>query len=345
MRPGRAGDPVASPAMRRACRRWTDRWVVGLVLAISHGLAHAQSFSLEPAFSVVDQVWHDPARNRDVPVRLRLPAPRVANERFPVIVYSPSLGGTRDSGERWSDHWAANGYIVVNLQHHGSDRLPAGISGDSLEMVRQLAAATTPGQLYQRVADLRFVLDEIPHHRELGSAALNRIGICGHSFGAYTVQAVAGQAVSRHGPEMADPRVRAVIALSPVVRNRVDAETQFGEVKLPFMSITGTLDSESAGFRVAPDERVRPFYSMPPGGKYLVVFRSGDHVVFSGSAETFGATRASEAVLAEPRILRATQALTLAFWDAYLKRNLSAEAWLATQARSILTPDDRFERR
>ncbi|CAN5457625.1 acetylhydrolase [soil metagenome] len=322
-----------------------SRSAVLLGLAASQRLSLAQTFSLEPAFSVVDQVWRDVARNREIPVRLRIPAPRTANEKLPVIVYSPGIGGTRESGERWSEHWATNGYVVVNVQHHGSDVVLGRAGGDPLDVVRRSALATTPSQLFQRVADLRFVLDEIPRHRELAAAAMNRVGIAGHAFGAFTVQAMAGQNVSRHGPELADPRVRAVIALSPVVRNRVDAETQFGDVNVPFMSVTGTLDSETAGFRVQPDERVRPFYSMPAGGKYLVVFRHGDHAVFSGSAYSVGGPRPAEAVLAEPRIVRANQAITLAFWDAYLKRNLSAEAWLATQARGILAPDDRFERR
>ncbi|CAN5216810.1 acetylhydrolase [soil metagenome] len=320
------------------------RSAVVLGLAAAQRLALAQTFSLDPAFSVVDQMWRDEGRSREIPVRLRIPAPRSANERRPVILYSAGVGGTRESADRWGDHWAANGYIVVNVQHHGSDVVLGRAGGDPLDLVRRSALATTPSQLFQRVADLRFALDEIPRHRELGAAAMNRVGVAGHAFGAFTVQALAGQNVSRHGPELADPRVKAVIAFSPVVRNRVDAETQFGDVNVPFMSVTGTLDSETAGFRVAPDERVRPFYSMPAGGKYLVVFRHGDHAVFSGSGYS-GGPRASEAVSAEPRIVRASQALSLAFWDAYLKRNLSAEAWLATQARAILAPDDRFERR
>jgi predicted dienelactone hydrolase len=336
--------------MTYASSRLTRRSLAGHGLTL-FGLAAlqpealAQTFSLEPSFSVSDQVWHDPSRNRDIPLRLRIPAPRVANERLPVILYSPGLGGTRDAAEHWSDHWASNGYVVTNVQHRGSDQLYGAPGSDPIEVVRRLAAATTPTQLAQRVGDLHFVLDDLSNHGQLAAAAQNRIGIAGHAFGALTVQAMAGQNVSRHGPDLADPRVTAVIAFSPVVRNRVDAETQFGDVNQPFLSITGTLDNESAGYRVAAEERVRPFYSMPPGGKYLLVFRNGDHQAFSGSVGNLNATRSAEAANAEPRIIRASQAVSLAFWDAYLKRNLSAEAWLSSQARGILSAEDRFERR
>jgi hypothetical protein len=47
----------------------------------------------------------------------------------------------------------------------------------------------------------------------------------------------------------------------------------------------------------------------------------------------------------EPQVVRASQVLTLAFWDAYLKGNAQAERWLLLQHRRVLSSEDRFEAR
>ncbi|HEU4620779.1 MAG TPA: hypothetical protein VFS42_01015 [Burkholderiaceae bacterium] len=294
---------------------------------------------------VVDQIWRDESRNRDVPVRLRLPQPRNANERFPVILFSHGLGGGVNGGERWGEHWAANGYIVVHIQHLGSDESVLKSVENQVEALRSLRLAATSNQLIDRSFDVRFVIDELNARPEFKNADLNRIGMSGHSFGALTTQAIAGQKFRVRGPQVADSRVRAAIALSPTVRNRVDAETQFGDVTMPFMCITGTQDREVLGLGVAPQERTRPFYAMPAGGKYLVVFSGADHRVFGGSKERVEQPRPAGAERVEPHVQQATAALTLAFWDAYLKDIPQARRWLSTQARRVLDAQDRFERR
>lgn len=296
---------------------------------------------------VVDQVWHDEARRRDVPVRLRIPQPRAPGERFPVIVFSHGLGGSVDAGVRWAEYWALAGYIVVHVQHIGSDDSVWDHLSNRIEALKRLRDAATANQLIDRAFDVRFVIDELPRHGELRDADLSHIGMSGHSFGALTTQAIAGQKFRARAPLVADDRVRAAIAFSPTVRNRVDAESQFGEVRIPFMSITGTKDGEVLGFGTAPEERTRPFYAMPASGnKYLVVFKGADHMAFNGGAnDRASPMRVEGAVAVDAHVQRAASALSLAFWDAYLKGNKRAEAWLTTQARRVLDPQDRYERR
>src|ERR1700742_4829219 len=72
----------------------------------------------DAAVQVVDQDWNDFARNRVVPVRLRVPT---GGGPYPVILFSHGLGGSRAGGELWGDTWAHHGYIVVHMQHPGSD--------------------------------------------------------------------------------------------------------------------------------------------------------------------------------------------------------------------------------
>ncbi len=297
--------------------------------------------------TIVDQMWHDDNRNRDIPLRIRVPQARTATEKFPVIVFSHGLGGNREAGERWGDYWAANGYYVVHVQHRGSDEELWKAVEDRITILKNLTAAANVSQLIERVFDVQFVLNEAPGHSEFAHADFAHIGMSGHSFGAYTTQALVGQKVARRmAPQLSDGRIKAAIAFSPSVRNRVDAESQFEDVVVPFMSVTGTLDGEESSIAFSPEERVRPFYASPPGQKYLLVFKDGDHAVFAGRAQPAREIkRLPEAVEADARIVRATQVMTLAFWDAYLKGNAAAERWLVTQSRRVLGPKDRFERR
>jgi predicted dienelactone hydrolase len=341
--------------LRLAIKGW---WCLAVMLFAVSALLRPHEAAAQPSGSltlVVDQVWHDAQRKRDIPVRLRIPAIRGTNEHPPVIIYSHGLGGTRESGEAWGEYWAAHGYFVIHVQHIGSDdgvwrpmaeRLRAlGERIEEVGVMRALAAAATPAQLLERTLDVHFVLDELPGRAEFQFADLTRIGMTGHSFGAFTTQVIAGQQFGRRAPTAADPRVKAAVAFSPMVRNRVDAEMQFNNVSIPFMSVTGTLDTETIGANVAAEERVRPFYAMPPGGKFLVVFKNADHMCFSGRSASIDHNRATMAQAVEPQVVRASQVLTLAFWDAYLKGNAQAERWLLLQHRRVLSSEDRFEAR
>lgn len=63
--------------------------------------------------------WRDDKRNRVVPVKIY--APQVGGGPFPVIIFSHGLGGSREGYEYIGRCWAAHGYVVVHLQHEGSD--------------------------------------------------------------------------------------------------------------------------------------------------------------------------------------------------------------------------------
>ncbi len=75
------------------------------------------------AVSHVDETWTDPARHREVPVRVYIPGPQAdgAGARFPVIVFSHGWGGSRTSYAYLAEHLASHGYLVVLPTHAGSD--------------------------------------------------------------------------------------------------------------------------------------------------------------------------------------------------------------------------------
>jgi predicted dienelactone hydrolase len=229
---------------------------------------------------VCEANWVDAARTRTVPVRIRMPE---GSGKVPVILFSHGLGGSVDSGTLWAEAWATVGFAVINIQHPGSDR--GILRGGALR------AAMSPQQLVARVKDVHFVIDELGRRPREGACNLTRldlskIGISGHSFGAHTTQAVAGQ----HFPMASaggytDRRVKAAIAFSPSPPFRGSAEAAFADVRIPFFSITGTEDSVPLTPQIAPADREQPFRAMPPGGKYLLVLDGASHMDFNGRGD------------------------------------------------------------
>jgi predicted dienelactone hydrolase len=57
--------------------------------------------------SHLDLTTHDGARNRDIPLRVYLPA---NSAPAPVILFSHDLGGSRTGSAFLGEHWAARGY-------------------------------------------------------------------------------------------------------------------------------------------------------------------------------------------------------------------------------------------
>jgi predicted dienelactone hydrolase len=298
------------------------------------------------AVRAIDGEWTDARRGRTLPVRLRVP--QSGEDTVPVILFSHGLGGSREGGGLWGEHWASHGYLVVHLQHPGSDRdLWRSQAGDPAAAARALRGGANAGQLLARVQDVRFVLDEIARRKARGDpdlrrADLSRVGLSGHSFGAQTTLALVGQRFVLPGggePLLRDPRIVAAIAFSPTSRERAgDLATQFGSIRPPVLLLTGTRDGDVIGDGTTPAARARVFDYLPPPDKYLAVFEGGDHGVFGGHA----LLRATS-----PRdvdIQSGVKALSLAFWDAHLRGDAPSAAWLGNGgAAALLSKGDRYE--
>ena len=298
------------------------------------------------AVAASEATWRDDVRNRDVPVRIYTPVAAEApkDARYPVILFSHGLGGSRAGGKHWAEHWASHGYVVVAMQHIGSD--------DSLwkdramkEREAGLKAGMTMKNLGYRVGDVRFVIDEVTRRATAGDAAFDRadstrIGMSGHSFGAQTTFAVSGQkSPSLAGQAGLDTRIVAAIAFSPNARNKNNLSRQFGDIRVPFFSITGTEDGSILGDGTRYQDRILPHENMPAGGKYLLVFDGGDHMVFGGHMIE---GRRSETAR-DREIQAVVKNATLAFWNATLKQDASARKWLsASGLAATLGANDRF---
>jgi predicted dienelactone hydrolase len=284
----------------------------------------------------------DTGRDRRVPLKLYLPS---GADALPVVLFSHGLGGSREGGRGWGEHWASHGFLSIHLQHPGSDesiarggdgardgrgqaegKAPGEGTGRMRDAVRE---AMTPRAFADRVADVRFVLDLLerePARIHAGAVRRDpkRIGLSGHSYGARTTLAVAGERVPFSAGEFVDARVRAGIAFSPMAPPPPESwPRRFGLIAIPLLSVTGTLDRDIIG-GATPDARREPFRHMPPGDKYLLVLEGADHMVFN--AHDGGRLPAAAN---QPAILAHVRAVTLAFWKAYLAGDADARRWLA----------------
>ena len=288
-----------------------------LVLACAH-----VGFASE--VRVIDQVWTDGARMREVPVRIHMPP---GAGPFPLILFSHGLGGSRAGGARWGRVWAENGFISIHLQHAGSDET---LWKDKrpLDGLNSLRRAMTVENGRLRAGDASFAIDRVIALRRAGDplmapADVTRIGMSGHSFGARTTITVVSQ--------LRDARIRAAIAFSPAgeASEALNRERS-GHIDVPFMNVTGTEDrvplllDETEG---GPRARRVPYGFMPAPDKYLLVLNGADHMFFNGEPEGRRWSDANREVHA-PLVERAT----VAFWKAYLGDDAGARAELAAGA-------------
>jgi predicted dienelactone hydrolase len=276
--------------------------------------------------AVTRYAWKDNRRQREVSVKIYFPAQGAGP--FPVIIFSHGLGGSREGYEYLGRHWASHGYVSVHLQHLGSDRAVWENSWSKLLALRQ--AAHNLQNSLNRPLDVSFALDQLVILNQSegpfqGRLDLTRVGAAGHSFGAYTTLAVAGQVFGRPGGReisLADPRIKAAIPMSsPVPRNKEILPQAFAKISIPCLHMTGTRDDSPIGQTKAGDRRL-PFDYTNSSDQYLVTFQDGDHMVFSDHQRLL--SRGAQ----DGRFHDLIRLATTAFWDAYLKGEAAARGWL-----------------
>lgn len=289
---------------------------------------------------IIDLTVNDAERKRDIPIRVYLPAEKTPS---PVVIFSHGLGGSREGNAYLGNHWAGRGYAAVFIQHHGSDTSvwQDKPNGQRLEAMRQAASLEN---FMLRVKDVPAVLDQLERWNKTGGDVLagrldlTRIGMSGHSFGAVTTQAVSGQSTRWGRMLFTESRIKAAVAFSPSAPRQGVSPTQaFGKVKIPWMLMTGTKDVAIIG-DADLKSRLAVFPALPPGGKYELVLNQAEHSAFSDRALP------GDSEPRNPNHHRAVLAMSTAFWDAYLREDAAAKAWLDGDGpRSVLEKDDRWQ--
>jgi predicted dienelactone hydrolase len=274
----------------------------------------------EYTIGTVEWQWFDAARDRSLPVKIYYPA--AGDGPFPVVVFSSGLGRTCRDCAYLGDHWAARGLIAVFVQHPGCD--DAVWRGKVQPMKHLKEACQSPTNAKNRYYDMRFVLDQLERERESGAAwarklDLWRLGAAGCDMGAQTVLTLAGEMLPR-GDIAADPRIRAVVAMSPPApRTDLPLEAVYAAVRIPCLYMTGSEDNGLAGSTKAGERRLA-FDNAFGSDQYLITFAGGDHLIFAGHPVR---QREMEKDARFQPLIR--DAATL-FWQAYLEERPDALA-------------------
>lgn len=296
---------------------------------------------------VIRDVWFDSARNRSILIKIYYPAD--TKKPSPIILFSHGLGGSREGYEYLGRFWAENGFISLHLQHPGSDEnVWKGKKNPLLEM-RKAASGLNA---INRARDVSFCLDKLessnkqPRKLLNGLLDLSKIGVAGHSFGAMTTLLLAGQLIILPGGKeisLADKRLKAAVPMSaPVPVNRQFLQKIYGPIKVPCFHMTGTLDDSPLGETKAEERRI-PFDYIQNSDQYLVIFKDGDHMIFSGRPRL--ALVAGRGKMDET-FQELIKKLTLVFWKAYLEDDNKAKAWLKEGgAEKMLAEVAAFEKR
>lgn len=291
-----------------------------------------------------DLSFDDAQRKRTIPLKAYLPkvAAGEAAEPAPVVLFSHGLGGSREGGAYLGKHWGARGYVVVAMQHAGSDsevwrNAPLG------ERRNALSKAAGGENFLLRAKDVAAVLDQLTKwngaagHVLAGRLDLEHVGMSGHSFGAVTTQAVSGQSFPLGGgAALTDARIDAAVLFSPSPPRAGSAEKAFGSVRLPWLLMTGTKDDSPIG-GITAASRLEVFPALPAGAKYELVLDGAEHSAFGDRGPLADRGRPND------NHHRVILALGTAFWDAYLRGDAAAKTWLdGAGPRSVLETADRW---
>ena len=275
----------------------------------------------------------DAARqNRNIPIKVHLPR---GDGPFPVVLVSHGAAGNRDSNFAQARHLASHGYVAICLEHVGSntDRLKQG----GLRLGKVVAAMTRDSdEVLNRPRDVSFAIDQIlkwqQTHPELrGKFDMRRIGVMGHSFGAYTVLAICGArpaldwikpkvGVGRGlGPDCFDKRVKCGVALSPQGPGEpFFLPESYRTIRLPLLGISGDRDRQQ-GFE--PKHRRQAFPLWPKNDRFLLWIDNASHLSFSdatGSRRWNQDPKRNRMAQAREDVQKIARAATLIFFDQYL---------------------------
>jgi predicted dienelactone hydrolase len=292
------------------------------------------AFTATSAFAAVkseDITLRDEKRGKDIECRVHFPD---TGDKLPLIVFSHGFGADKTAFATISLHVAEHGYVIVHPSHsdgfgrsgnkQGGGTIKPGAGGiGALRSGGGLAGLLNdPVKIEGRIADVVTVMDSIDQLSTKVPALkwridATRIGVGGHSYGAYTSMLIGGVTADIGGVtarSFADKRVRCILPISGQGTGQQGlTESSWSQLKLPMMTMTGSRD-QGAGAQ-GPDWKKEPFKFSPPGDKYLVFIEGANHLSFGGGLGGRGSGT-----------IEVVKATTLAFWDTYLKNDEQAKA-------------------
>ncbi|MEH2192318.1 MAG: alpha/beta hydrolase [Nostoc sp.] len=242
---------------------------------------------------------NDQKRDRKIPVDIYWSTAATPNK--PVIVFSHGFASVRTDLRYLAEHLASHGYVVVALEHPGSNAANTDLALQGKTRVVQ------PQEFLNRPRDISFVLDELeklnqtPNHPLQGKLATTNAMVLGYSFGGGTALALAGaelqlerlkqrckknltilslgeamQCIAQELPEntyqLRDTRIKQAIALNPTT-SLMFGETGLTKVQIPTLVLAGSADKTAP----ALTEQIVGFDKIP-SPKWLVGIVGGTHL-------------------------------------------------------------------
>lgn len=228
-----------------------------------------------------------------------------ASGKFPVILYHPGTGGTYEDNSALFEYLASHGYIVVSSAYPDPDAYAVSIGGD----------------IAGSFADLDFL---VTFARALPNADVDRVGVMGHSYGAWVSFAWAANVGSP---------VRALITLdSGFEYDSLSA----GPELLRLHMKRNERNIRAATLRVASTERHPHFEYLDPYLKFVPRYEASITSLTHNDYLTHGAIRPDLIPEKWPDARKERRAsydrlaeVIVNFLDASLKRRPEARAFLS----------------
>lgn len=302
---------------------------------------------------------NDRSRNRSFPADIYLPS---ATTPRPLIVISHGLNSDRFSFTYLAEHLASHGFAVAALEHPGSnwEQLVALYEGRVNQMMH-------PREFVDRPLDVTYLLNELDRLSRTASVFqgrlnLKQVGVAGQSLGGYTALVLAGAkpqfeqlradcsnwqnsfnlslllqcgalelsgSASKLNSDLADPRVQAVIAISPVGSSLL-RQTSLQQISIPLMMIASGNDLMAP---VLP-EQIQPFTHLTAPEKYLVLLNGATH--FSTVTQPAAIYQSQP----DPMIARSyVNALSTAFLQTHVADQADYQAYLNAAYANTLSQE------
>ena len=293
-----------------------------------------------PVGVIPDVTLRDEARAKDLVVTIEYPT---RGGPHPLIVFSHGFGGSNRAYVGLSSYWASQGYVVIRPAHADSGRIREFAGVDDVWETQ------TPADWAARVRDVTFVLDSVERLEQefpelKGKIDPSRVGVGGHSYGAHTAMLAGGVRTYPGAVRYADPRVKAIVAMSPQgpADDRGLTTESWAELRVPVLFMTGSNDRGITEAET-PEWRRQAFELSPAGEKWFVSIEGARHGSFAGRGGALmdrridetdfpGGTERERAARAEGQriqaqgvmqrqreILSTIRTISLAFWDAQLR--------------------------
>jgi predicted dienelactone hydrolase len=288
--------------------------------------------------------------------------------KTPVVVASHGLASNPEHFAGRGKHLASYGYVLAVPQHPGSDLIYAKnvLNGTTKEVF-------DINEFINRPRDISYVIDELQRRNDSefgGRLNLNSVGVIGHSFGGYTVLALAGAEIdfdnlqkqcdwqfSRINTSMLlqcralniphrnynfrDKRITAVLANNPVGSNMFGIKG-LAKISIPVMMGAGSYDPAAP----AIFEQFRTFAWINSPNKYLALMEGQAHVDVSQLNGAIGSMIKSSSDLTFPRpdlLNNYINSMSLSFFDTYIGENERDRVYLQSAYANYLSQGEKFK--